>query len=75
MPFHLYWKAVPSDPKTLSLAKGEKNSEICVEHVIGEEKYEWEILKEVVMESKILVGRVCCAAFSGFFLGILWLYL
>ena len=46
-----------------------------MEHVIGEEKYEWEILKEVVMESKILVGRVCCAAFSGSFLGILWLYL
>ena len=23
IPFHLYWKAVPSDPKTLSLANGE----------------------------------------------------
>ena len=23
IPFHLYWKAVPSDPKILSLANGE----------------------------------------------------
>lgn len=31
---------------------------IFVEHVIGEEKYEWDMLNVVVRESKILVGRV-----------------
>ncbi len=46
-----------------------------MEHVIGEEKYEWEMLKVVKMESRMLVGRVCCAAFSGFVFEILWLYL
>ena len=66
---------MPSDPKILSLVKGEKNFVICVEHVIGEEKYEWEILKVVVMESRILVGRVCCVVLKGSFLGIFCLYL
>ena len=36
IPCHLYWNAVPSDPKILSLANGEKYSVMCVEHVIGE---------------------------------------
>ena len=40
MPFHLYWKGFPSDPKIISLVKGDRNSKMCVEHVTGEEKYE-----------------------------------
>jgi hypothetical protein len=59
MPFHLYWKAVPSDPKILSLANGEWNLVMCVEHVTGEEKYECEMLNVLVMESKRVCGRVC----------------
>ena len=41
-----------------------------MEHVTGEKKYEWNILKVVVMESSMLVGRVCCVVFSGSFLGL-----
>ena len=40
IPLHLYWKAVPSDPKILSLEWGELNWVICVGHVIGDEKYD-----------------------------------
>ena len=40
MPFHLYWKGFPSDPKIISLVKEDRNSKMCVEHVTGEEKYE-----------------------------------
>ena len=41
---------------------------ICVEYVIGEEKYECDMLNVSVMVSKRFCGRVCCDAFSGFFL-------
>ena len=37
----------------------------CVEHVIGEEKYECEMLNVVVRESRILVGRVSCDVCRG----------
>lgn len=40
---------------------------IFVEHVIGEEKYECVMLNDVVIVSMILVGRVWCDVFSGFF--------
>jgi hypothetical protein len=40
---------------------------ICVEHVIGEEKYECEMLNVFVMVSKRFCGRVCCDVFRGFF--------
>jgi hypothetical protein len=40
---------VPSDPNTLSLANGENNCVMCVEHVTGEEKYDCEMLNVVVM--------------------------
>jgi hypothetical protein len=43
----------------------------CVEHVIGEEKYDCEILNVFVMESRRFCGRVCCDALSGFFFGVL----
>ena len=46
---HLYWKAVPNDPKILSLMNGEKYFVQCVEHVTGEEKYECEMLNVFVM--------------------------
>ena len=46
-----------------------------MKHVIGEEKYEWDTLKVVVMESNILVGRIYCVVFYGYFLGALCLYL
>ena len=46
-----------------------------MEHVTGEEKYKWDILKVVVMESSMLLGRVCCLIFSRFFLGASCLYL
>ena len=48
---------------------------ICVEHVIGEEKYECEMLNVFVMVSKRFCGRVYCDAFSGSFFGILELYI
>ena len=75
IPFHLYWKAVPSDPKTLCLVNGEYNFIICVEHVIGEEKYECEMLNASVMESRRFCGRMCCDVFSGFFFDFFGLYL
>lgn len=74
IPFHLYRKVVLSEPNTLSLAKGEQNCVIFVEHVMGEEKYEWETLKLIVKESRTWVGRVCCVVFSGSLLGTLYLY-
>ena len=40
----------------------------CVEHVIGEKKYECEMLSVVVRESRMLVGRVCCDVCRGFFI-------
>ena len=43
---------MPSDPKTLSLVNGEKYYVMCVEHVIGDEKYECDMLNVVVMESR-----------------------
>ena len=48
---------------------------ICVGHVTGEEKYEWEMLNVVMRVFMILVGRVCCVAFSGSVFGVLCLYL
>ena len=75
IPFHLYWRIVPSDPKILSLMFGEYNCVICVKHVTGEEKFEWEMLKVVVRDSMILVGRLCFDAFNGSFLGVIYLYL
>lgn len=47
---------------------------IWVEHVIGEEKYEWEILNVVVRVSRMLVGKVYCDDFRGSFFGVLYLY-
>ena len=47
----------------------------CVEHVISEEKYECELLNVVVMESRMLVWRVCCDVFCGFLFVVLFLYL
>jgi hypothetical protein len=46
-----------------------------VEHVVGEEKYECEMLNVFVMVSRRFCGRVCCDAFSGSFFGILELHL
>ena len=46
-----------------------------MEHVIGEEKYECEILNVVVRASSILVGIVWCDVLRGFFLWVLFLYL
>jgi hypothetical protein len=43
LPWHLCWKVVPSDPNITSLGRGEYNCLSEVEHVIGEEKYEWVI--------------------------------
>ena len=48
---------------------------MCVEHVIGEEKYECEMLNVFVIVSKRFCGRVCCDVFSRYFFGILELYL
>ena len=48
---------------------------IEVEHVIGDEKYDWETLSVVMIESIMLVGRVCCDFLSGFVLCVLYLYL
>jgi hypothetical protein len=48
---------------------------MCVEHVIGEEKYDCEMLNVVVMKSTMLCGRVCCDYLSGAFFGFLCLYL
>ena len=38
-----------------------------MEHVTGEDKYDWEILRVDLMMSSNLVGRVCCVIFNGFF--------
>ena len=38
----------------------------CVGHVIGEEKYECEMLNVVARELKMLVGRVYCDFCCGF---------
>ena len=38
---------------------------IVVEQVIGDEKYDWEMLNVVMRESMILVGRVYCEFLSG----------
>ncbi len=46
-----------------------------MEHVTGDEKYVWEMLNVVMRESRMMVGSVCCTAFSGSLLGILYLYL
>lgn len=75
IPFHLYQKAVPRDPNILSLENSEQNCVICVGHVMGDEKYECEILNVVIRESKKQVEKVCCNAFNGSLLGILYLYL
>jgi len=48
---------------------------MCVEQVIGDEKYECEMLNVFEIESKRFCGRVYCDAFSGSFFGILCLYL
>ena len=66
---------MPSDPKNLSLMNGGKYFVICVEHIIGEEKCECEMLNVFVIESRRFCGRVCCDVFSKSFLGILELYL
>ena len=47
----------------------------CLEHVIGEEKYECEMLNNVVIESRMLVGRVCCDVFCLFLFEVLCLYI
>ena len=49
---------------------GEKYFVMYVEHVIGEEKYECEMLNVFVMESRRFCGRVCCDTFSGSFFGM-----
>ena len=66
---------MPRDPKTLSLANGEHNCVICVEHVTGEEKYDWEMLSVVIRESRMFCGRVCCDPVCGVFFEFLYLYL
>lgn len=48
---------------------------IVVEQVIGDEKYDWEMLNVVMIESMMLVGRVCREFLSGFVLWALYLYL
>ena len=75
IPLHLCRKAVPSDPKILSLVWDEENWVIVVERVIGDEKYDWETLNVVMIESMMLVGRVCCDYLSGFVLWVLYLCL
>ena len=45
-----------------------------VEHVIGEEKYECEMLNVFVIVSKRFCGRVCCDVFSKSFL-VFWSYI
>ena len=66
---------MPSAPKILFLLQGEYKVEICVEHVTGEEKYDWEILRVDVMVSSNYVGKVCCVVLNGFFMEGLCLYL
>ena len=61
---------MPSDPKILSLVNGEKYYVMCVEHVIGEEKYECEMLNVFVMVSRRFCGRECCDTFNGSFFGV-----
>ena len=46
-------KAGPNDSKNLSLVKGEKKCFNDVEHVIGEEKYEWVRLNVLIRWSRI----------------------
>ena len=66
LPFIL--ESVPSTPKILSLVNGEKYYVMCVEQVIGDEKYECDMLNIFVMESRRFCGRVCCDTLKG----ILW---
>ena len=61
---------MPSDPKILSLVNGEKYSVLCVEQVIGDEKYECDMLNVFVIESRRFCGRVCCDTFKGSFFGM-----
>ena len=49
IPFHLFEKASPTDPKILSFGYDEWNFVILVMQVIGEEKYEWIMFKDVVI--------------------------
>ena len=46
-----------------------------VEHVIGDEKHEYAILKEFIRCSRMAFGSVYCENFRGSFLGVLYLYL
>ena len=46
-----------------------------MKHVIGEEKYEYEMLNVFVTISKRFCGSVCCDALSGSFFGVLGLYI
>jgi hypothetical protein len=48
---------------------------MCVEHVIGKEEYDCEMLNVVVMESRMFCGRVCCDSLSEAFFEVLCLYL
>ena len=48
---------------------------MCVEHVIGEEKYECVMLNVSVMVFRRSCGSVCCDTFSGFFFVFCGLYL
>ena len=61
---------MPSDPNILSLVNGEKYSVMCVEQVIGDEKYECDMLNVFVMKSRRFCGRVCCDTLKGSFFGM-----
>jgi hypothetical protein len=58
IPFHLCEYAFPDDPNIMSLGNGEQNIFKFVGHVIGDEKYEWDILNDVVMYSNNSIGSV-----------------
>ena len=66
---------MPSDPNILSLVNGEKYFVMCVKHIIGEKKYECDMLNFFVMASMRFCGRVYHDVLSEFFFGILELYL
>ena len=48
---------------------------MCVEHVTGNEKYDCVILNVVIIESRMVSGRVCCAPLGGLFFGFVCLYI
>ena len=74
-PFHICVNAVPKEPKILSQEKGGKKYFNLVEHMMGEEKYEYVILKSMINVSSNGSGNVNWVCFRGCVLDSLYLYL